>query len=467
MITNKKPSIVAVETAVVDLQYAENGGDATLKDEFFGHLQELIVEAGCVPMFDENPRKGDMRLVPAEDFDAALLLFARQKGIEVDAALSSQLQAMQVRDVVFGSAYPTAGGSLANTFHGLVTSRILGQPIINGHFITGVGECSSGGIFVDSLEGNIHYQRTGRQMECHVFPLDGDRILITAPANHNPAEAHIGSAIKSFENLHAQDRIIIGGFLFFTPSFHSVIEHVVETLEGLPRAQRPSLGITAAAQVVAASERYQQEVFRLASLTDTVIHGNAGEFRRLLNLDTDWRKPFEVDFAGLRGQALEEAKDTHTAYKKSKDAANDVAFARAYDLCQRAQSFDNQLRFVVTDGARSTYVISAEGIQRFYPQSISRSQIVNTVGAGDNFAAGFQMGDILGLPHSVSVQLGSALASRVIQQAAARLDENAIAHIAAGIRTGGALAHAPAELQPWVIHASGIQIPEWGVRPRP
>ncbi|MBI1327462.1 MAG: hypothetical protein GC136_07445 [Alphaproteobacteria bacterium] len=467
MSQRKKPSIMAVETAVVDLQYTENAGDAALKDEFFGHLLELITEAGRTPLFDENPRKGDMRLVPAEDFDAALIVFAKKKQIAFDDTLAPQAQAKKIRDYLFGPAFATAGGSLANTLHGIVTSRVNGEPLVDGHFVTAVGTCESAQSFIDSLPDNLHYHQEGRQMECHVFPLDGDRILITAPSSENPAEAHIAKAIETYPELHAQDRIMIGGFLYFTPSFEKVFDQIEEFLTAQPLEHRPTLAITAAAQVVAASDRYQERIFRLVDMANTVIHGNAGEFRRLLSLDTEWRKPFEADFAGLRGDALETAKDNHTAYKKAKDAANEVAFAHARDICQATHYNGTTLRFVVTDGARSTSVISAEGVQRFYPLNISRSAIVNTVGAGDSAAAGFNLSDLYGLPHEISVGFGSALASRVIQQAAARLDEAQWAHIGANIRTSGALSYAPFELQPWLIQASGVKIPEFAATPHP
>ena len=423
----KAPHILAVETAVVDLQYPAGGGDDVLKHEFFAHLKELLAENGGIVTFPENPRPGDMALVMAEDFDDALVTFAHRHHLMPadQPVLPRRMVAESIRERLFGQPVATAGGSLANTFHALVNSRIDGQKLVTGHFTTAVGANRTGQTFIDSLTGHIHCNRKGRQMECHVFPIDGDRILIATPSKADPAEAHIERSLFRHPdgNPANRDRILVGGFLYFTPGFHDIYDSVIDHLQALPEGKRPSLALTAAAQSIAASPDFRRKIERSWGLTDTVIHANSGEFRRLFDMDTDWRKPFEADFAGLRGKKLDEAKNAHAPYKAAKDAANAAAIAVAIDLCRKLAARKGDLLFVITNGARETFIVDAKGCLTTHPNKIDRADIVNTVGAGDNFAAGFQLGHLYGMPHQLSAKIGSDFAAAIIQSPAARLSE--------------------------------------------
>ena len=421
------PKIIAVETAVVDLQYPKDAGRPDLKQEFFAHLKELITEGGGAAGFDENPRPGEMRLIMAEDFDAGLLAFGRKHNL-LDSGLAGQpprAQAQHVNERIFGVPVMVAGGSLANTFHAVVHASLDGKPLAEGHFVTAVGNDAAGSVFTDSLEGHIHCDRQGRQMECHVYPLDNDRIMIAAPGKDDPADGYIRPALFKDCPLDGRDRIMLGGFLFFTKGFHEVYDAVIGHLDGLPESERPVVVLTAAAQAVAASSDFQSKIMDLCLTTDVIVHANTGEFRRLLGMDADWRKPFEKDFSRLGGQALDDAKNAHDADKEAKKAANQAAISHAVDYIIRPlrTKTGHELRFVVTDGPRNTYVVSRDGCETFTPGRIAKSQIVNTVGAGDNFAGGFQLGDLYGLPHKLCVDLGHDFAQAVIQQPGARLDE--------------------------------------------
>lgn len=418
----RKPHILAVETAVVDLQYAKDTGHDQHKREFFAQLKELVHEGGGTAGFDENPRPGDMRLIPAEDFDAALIAFGKRKNI-IDAsssALSSRAQAQIVCKQIFGSPAAVAGGSLANTLYGVIHAGIDGVRLVEGHFATAVGDDSSGLIFADSLHGNIHCNRGGRQMECHVYPIDHDRILIATPSKHDPAEAHINSSLFNMCALDSRDRIMLGGFLFFTPGFHEIFDTVIDHLKTIPADKRPTIVVTAAAQAVAANSHFRNKIKTITSLADTVIHANTGEFRRLMDRDIDWREPFKKDFAGLKEQDLEAAKDAHAPYQAAKAIATGQVLDEAVRLCG---SLQHNLRFVVTNGSRETYVIDRNGFNAYKPVKLDKSRIINTVGAGDNFAAGFQLGDLYGLPQDICVSLGHDFAQAVIQQPSARLDQ--------------------------------------------
>lgn len=447
---NTPPNILAVEGAVVDLQYDGARGDDALKHGFFSHLKELIAESGGQVMFDENPRPGDMALVMAEDFDDALIGFAQHHGLQPTEphVMDRTAMAATIRSHVFGDPVATAGGSLANTFHALVRAQIDGINMVNGHFVTALGTCPSGRVFHDSMQGNIHAVTGGRQMECHVFPIDGDRILIATPSKKDPAEGRISSALFADEAgaLHARDRIMLGGFLFFTAGFHDVFDAVAAHVRARPDHDRPTVVITAAAQTIAAHDTFREKVRSFYGASPLVIHANTGEFRRLFDLDTDWRGPFEADFAGLRGRALDAAKNQHVAYKAAKDKANIVALTAAQAHAARVQrETGHKTRFVVTNGGREIFVVSPEGFQTYTPNKIAREQIVNTVGAGDNFAAGFQLGDIFNLDHSHSARIGADFATAIIQSADARLDPKAVKVVPVSTRStvtlGGALAH--------------------------
>jgi sugar/nucleoside kinase (ribokinase family) len=237
---------------------------------------------------------------------------------------------------------------------------------------------------------------------------------------------------------------MLGGFLFFTPGFDALFDTVIDHIDNLPEHKRPTLVLTAAAQSIAGNPAFRTKVMQAFGMTDTVIHANTGEFRRLFDMDTDWRKPFEADFAGLRGKALDQAKDNHPAYKVAKDIANAEALDVALTICEAIATRNaRRLAFVVTNGARETFVVDGNGITTTHPNKIERSKIVNTVGAGDNFASGFQLGDIYNLPYTLSTKMGADFATAIIQSPNARLDPNKVT--AGPYSLSGAVAHLSAD----------------------
>ncbi len=425
--TQKTPNIIAIENSVVDLQYDDAAGDAVLKNDLFSHLREYIESAGHAAGFEDNPRAGDMCLISAEAFDGGLIAFGKAKNLlsAADQTLDSVTQAEIVRTAVFGPAHPVAGGSLANTFHTLMNVRVNGASLVNGAFITAVGQDSYGKIFEQSLSGHIIAKERGRQLVCHVFPTGNDRILIATPSKTNPAEGHITTDLIDGKITADVSRIMIGGFLFFTGRFQDVMDKVIDDVSAIDEAQRPTLVMTAAAQSVAEQPLFRAEFNKAARAADLIVHANTGEFRRLMDMDTDWRVPFHPAFKGLKGQDLEAAKEAHTAYQDAKKQANIDAIASATALSAHIkETYGRDLKFVVTNGSREIYTITAEApFGAHKPHKIDKSQIVNTVGAGDNFAAGFQLGDLYGLPHANSVRMGAELAASVIQIPSARLDD--------------------------------------------
>lgn len=433
------PNVLAVETAVVDLQYPKNTDTDELKHRFFSHLREMIIQNGGSPLFQDNPRGGDMCMILAEDFDSALIRFAQENALMPDTIpdnTNDEDTARIIRESLFGTPKITAGGSLANTFHALVNVRADKTRLVTGHFATAIGTEKSADVFYESLRENIHHKQRGRQMECHVFPIDHDRILITTPGRDNPAESYINGDLLKHAGLNGRDRIMLGGFLFFTPGFESVYNTLIKHLKNTPLAQRPDIVMTAAAQSVATNKGFRSKIRSVSNLANTTIHANTGEFRRLLNMDRDWRVPYEKDFMNLRGHALESAKDQNTAYKAAKDRANTRAFSYAIQSARTLlNKRDVNLRYVITDGSRGIYIITADGLETYRPHKVEKSAIVSTVGAGDNFAAGFQLGDLYNLSHPVSVMLGRDFARAIIQSHDARLNpEDSMAVLHAGQR---------------------------------
>lgn len=436
----KKPNVIAVENSVVDLQYLDEEGDDRLKNELFSHLKEYIERAGFEAGFEDNPRAGDMCLISAEAFDGGMIEFGLDHGLlsaEDQERLSPIRQAEKVRTHIFGRAEAIAGGSLANTFHSLLCAEVNGSPLITGKFVTATSNSKTGRIFEESLDKHIKNKRAGRQLVCHVFPTGGDRILIATPSTEDPSESHITADLLDGEITKDVDRVMIGGFLFFTGRFQEIVDKAVSEMQALAPADRPTLVMTAAAQAVAEQPLFREEVWKAARTTDLVIHANTGEYRRLLDIDTEWRKPFLKDFEGLKGQALEEAKKAHDPYQRAKQAANKAAIAKGQSIATRIYNeTGNRLLFVVTNGSKQIYNIwgghmervsngqSDSGLFEDAPLKIDGSKIVNTVGAGDNFAAGFQLGHLYSLPLHVCNRMGSEMAGNVIQVSSARLDDN-------------------------------------------
>lgn len=444
MANTLRKKFVAVENAVVDLQYHREHGDERLQKEFFKSLKENIEAAGHISPFDENPRAGDALLIGAEVFDAACIEFGKEHGLFARIVAHSDAgKASAVRDIVFGAHDSVSGGSFANTFHTMQKAAINNRPIIDGTFVTCVGEDPYGDIFYNDLEGHIKAKKEGRQMVCHVFPVRNDRILIATPAALNPAEGNITADLFNGLIDETVDRVGIGGFLYFTGRYDDVLNKILNDIHAVKEDIRPDLVMTAASQAVAASPDFRAAFNRAARAVSVTVHANTGEFRRLLDMDTDWRKPFEADFVGLKGHDLEEAKESHVLYQAAKQDANQKALSAAMFLMGDIKyQFGHDLKFVVTNGSKGIFTVSlGEGIKSYKPEKIKKEQIANTVGAGDNFAAGYQIGDLFDLNDEESVRMGAEMAANVIQIAEARLDDNRVKIIGLNNNVSGGLAY--------------------------
>ena len=451
------PQIVAMETAVTDKIYEDTSAHDEQKIEFLRKLPEFV------PSLKEGPRAGDNIMMLAEDMDHALISFAVEKGW-IDASAidetNAELTAKQVElaaQQIFGECIMKAGGSLANSFDAMVHSTIAGKSLVDGTFITAVGNDAAGDVFVDSLQGHIAATKRGRSMVAHVIPLPGnDRVIIATPSRDNPSDKYIDQHhLMSDEILNANtDMVMLGGYLNFVPHFQGLFNTALARIEQL-NEQRAELGkpkiklvLTAASQTVAQNPDYQAMFQKACNITDVIVHANTGEFRRLLGNDTQWREPHEHkwqdgDGAALTGHALEEAKKADADYQAAKAAANKDTIDRfAVPLAQQLNEAGNHLSFVVTNGSKGTYVVDANGAREHGVAKIDPSTIVNTVGAGDNFAAGYDLGVALGQSEQRSIELARSFAGAAIQQDAPRLDASMSKHysgIFAKAELGGAL----------------------------
>lgn len=464
MTTNPKPCILGVETAVTDLIY--RGGDEVLKQQFFDMLPSLLDESQPRKgLLNHAPRAGDNILIPAEAFEAALLLFGQQHGLITQTGTDDTSHAAAVKEVrtaLFGAATMQAGGSLANSFDAMVHSTLNGESLVDGTFITAVGNDESGRAFEASLAGHIKAVHGGKHFVAHIIPTGKDRIIIATPSAVAPCDRFLNAdMLNDPAVLNAgTDMVMLGGYLFYTPHFQAVFDTALSRIEALNIERKAEgknpikLVLTCAAQAVAAHPDFRAMMHRAACTTDTIIHANTGEFRRLLDLDTEWRKPFDAEWEGLEGAALESAKKGHEAYQAAKADANQVAIHRAEVIAnmQARPTGDlpghrtTRLQFVVTNGARGIYVVDADEHREYETAKIDPASIVNTVGAGDNFAGGYELGVALGRPEAQSIELAKSFAAAVIQQDPPRLAATLSCDYSSTGKTlqaGGALATLP------------------------
>ncbi|QQG36028.1 MAG: adenosine kinase [Micavibrio aeruginosavorus] len=76
--------------------------------------------------------------------------------------------------------------------------------------------------------------------------------------------------------------------------------------------------------------------------------------------------------------------------------------------------------FIITNGANGAYVVTPDSIDHIPGPDLPPEQVVSTVGAGDQFAAGFIAGMIEGKPYIEAAHQGTAAAGRIIQQRGGR-----------------------------------------------
>lgn len=430
------PYVVAAETAVVDYHYPAISQYEDLKQEFLSSIPRLVSELGRAKDFpwlvEEAPRGGDMRMVPAELLDDLLVHFANAADISHEDyfpvhTFSNKDNAQRARDVLFGTPKLHAGGSTANTFDAMINSRVNGQALFDGDFVTAVGNDEAGEYFIEAHKGHIRAEKAGVQMVCHVIPVGKDRIMLTAPSFANPSGDYFDLPNQlNDDTLDKADIVMIGGFLHFTKDmagFRSALRIVdnYATVKERPESKAPLTRIiTLAQQQIAEQNPVPLLLGTSKAYGATIIHGNTGEFRRAMSLDTDWREPYVFeDPAGqkLDGTALENAKKAHPEYQAAKVEANRVASEAAHDIAKQV----GNLSFVATNSHHPARVINKDEILIHATPSLDKNQVKSTVGAGDNHVAGYWIGKRLGKDEKGCLEMASAFARAVIQIPEARL----------------------------------------------
>lgn len=81
---------------------------------------------------------------------------------------------------------------------------------------------------------------------------------------------------------------------------------------------------------------------------------------------------------------------------------------------------ETRREFIVTNGADGIYIVTARDIEHVPAIPVTDGMIINTVGAGDQFAAGFIAGMVTGLSYREAAQQGAEDAAAIIRQAGAR-----------------------------------------------
>ena len=438
--------IVAVETPVTDYLYDEARANKELRHAFL-----CFLKPEC------PPRKGENILLSAEEWQEKLLEFSKIQDLNIGEG-SPAGKAIAARNIIFGEPLSIrAGGASANSFDVLVKSQIDGIPLTGGSFVTAVGEGVSGDVFAGSLEGFliIPKEHKGKQLEAHVFPIEGDRVLISMPSFVDPPSNYMSS--RQLDQVAIDENtkmVMLGGYMLFTGKYNEFFDKIVKKVAVVSDdpSKRPTIVLTAAAQEIAASPVVQDAMLAASKTAPLLVFSNAGEFRRLHKMDAEWRKPHEDKWIGLEENDLEKAKEADEPYKADKRAANQVAFHAVYEsLCKNGGL---PVTFVVTDGKKGVHVISNEGVSDTYVPPEPPHGVKNTVGAGDGFAAGYMLGHLKGLAQQDSVALGFICSGEVIGRDEARLEAVERTHVIDGRST--VLKGLPAYLDPQDPHHKSL-----------
>ena len=413
-------NVVMIGNAVVDYVYPTipvNG----IENDFMSAMPQMF------PQFvKEMPRPGDTLFVLAEMMEDGAADFLKKRGLYSEKAAFNGAPAMEQ---LFGKHKKYAGGSLANTMAALQHSYVGGKPLVNGKVVSTLSEGTDGDTFEAEMPaGSMAGQRYGQGLVCHVLPIGDDRTMITTPhvtkpsTDHNLAQDVANGAINA-----DTDIVMFEGFLAHDEKhFDDIFDTMLREIESA-NVKRQLFGrspihlvLTVSSQGVAAMESYQKAVERAVKLTDVTIHSNTGEFRRLMQEDKAWRKPFEPALAGItNARELDKAKKGLAGYREAKTKANiDAILGKALPMVWKT-SYD--LRFVMTDGGNDAYFVDKNGYQTFSPKPLDKKDMIGRVGAGDAQMAGFWAAQIMGADIKDSMYSGFAFAADCIKQHEARL----------------------------------------------
>lgn len=384
--------IIAIETSAVDIIYPEVESD--LRNKF-------------IEIFQKDA-KGSLCLKGLDEFEKIVITFAEENNIQ----FSGDTNAEKVKDIlqkVLGTPEIKAGGALANTFHMMANCKTNGNALLpEAMFYCTIGDDDVGQVFAESLAGNVFYTmaQDTRTMVVHIIPVHGNRFMIPTPSFNNSCDKRFEDTIAKVmeQDFTKIDMLMIGGYFWYTGKYEEFTKIVAERLETISdKKDRPTIVLSVASHMIAESKEIRDALERFKDLAKVIVCANAGEFRRLINKDSEWR-------TAIPANCLPE----DSRYQNLKAIANERALSYA------SQQYPN-VTFVVTNGEHGVRIASNKGVSELYTPPKPKKAIVNTVGAGDVFAGGYLIGQLMSLPNSGKLRLGFIAAEAVICQSDARL----------------------------------------------
>lgn len=369
--------IIAIEASEADVLYPSTNSELA---------QQLI------DLLKQNA-DGNVSLIDQEEFNNIILAFAERNKLE-PLGETVQEKVNSILEQTIGKQELKAGGSLANSFHLMVNCKIDGVPVLpNANFYCTVGQDEPGQAFEKSLEGNIVVTKeVGKTLRVHIIPTEtGDIFMVASPSFTDSCDRHNEATIeamrkKDFNNV---SMLMLGGYFHHSGKYDELVDVIAERLKLVSLDKKPTIVLTAACNQIADGSSIKGAITKLKDLADVVVLANAGEFRRLLDKDKEWRAVGR--------------KPTDEEYQRANERALNYAHAKFPSVT-----------FVVTNGEKAIHVVSKRGVSCGYDACKPVGKIHNTVGAGDAFAGGFLLGLQLGLDEAKCVRLGSFAASNVI-----------------------------------------------------
>lgn len=344
---------------------------------------------------------GNVSLIDQDEFDNIVLGFAKTNNITPSGETTKE-KVDSILEQVLGKQEHKAGGSLANSFYLMVSCKIDGAPVLqNANFYCTTGVDDAGQAFKKSLEGNIvATKEVGRTLRVHIIPTEtGDIFMVASPSFKDSCDLHAQATVdairqKDFNNVGI---LMLGGYFHHSGKYDELVDVLVERLKLVDQARKPTVVLTAACNQIADGASIKSAITKLKDLANVIVLANAGEFRRLLGKDKDWRPT--------------DRKPTDEEYQRANERALNYAHRKLPEV-----------KFVVTNGEKAIHVVCRRGVSNGYEICKPIGIVDNTVGAGDAFAGGYLLGLQLALSEPQCVRLGSFAASNVICTKYSRLE---------------------------------------------
>lgn len=377
--------IIAIEASEADVLYPRV--DTKIAEDFRSILKKKV--------------NGNVLLIAQDEFNSLILEFASSNNLEPSGE-TTQEKANSILEQVLGKQELKAGGSLANSFHLMTNSRIDGLPVIpNAKFYCTVGQDEPGSAFKESLKDNIIVTKeVGKTLRVHIIPTEtGDIFMVASPSFSDSCDKHNEATIeairqKDFTNV---GMVMLGGYFHYSDKYDELANVLAEKLKSVELDRKPTIVLTAACNQIADGQSIKDAITKLKDLANVVVFANAGEFRRLLDKDKDWRPA--------------DRRPTDEEYQRANERALNYAHRKLPGV-----------KFVVTNGEKPIHVVSRRGVSCGYEICKPVGTVDNTVGAGDAFAGGYLLGLQIGLSEEKCVRLGSFAASNVICTKYSRLE---------------------------------------------